>query len=145
MTPSSDINKKNDKVLDGACTYAVPPFFKDTVNGIISNKVVDTKTWNKQLWYYWDLPNHRNGMRWHKHKAADCKSRLRHVQSNASPPADILANDASPNKETSANQPVPTDDGNDITSLLALALNMSSENPELQEKIAMALSVANLM
>ena len=93
VTPSSDIDKKNDKSLDGARKYAVPPFVKDTVNGTISNKVGDTKTWNTTLWYYCNFPNHRNGMRWNKHKASDCKSRLRHLQSNALPPADNLAND----------------------------------------------------
>ena len=89
--------------------------------------------------------NHRNGMRWHKHKATNCKSRLRHVQSNASPPAANLAHDESPNKEPSADQPVSTNDGNDITSLLASTLNMRDGNPEYQEKIAMDLSAANLM
>ena len=63
VTHSSDIDKKNDKALDGACTYAVPPFFKDTVNVAIANKVGDTKTWNKTLWYYCDFSNHHNGMR----------------------------------------------------------------------------------
>ena len=52
VTPSLDINKKNDKALDGARKYAVPPFIKDTVNDTIANKVGDTKTWNKTLWYY---------------------------------------------------------------------------------------------
>ena len=84
-------------------------------------------------------------MRWQKHKATDCKSRLRNVQSNASPPAANLAHEESPNKEPSAAPPVPTNDGNNITSLLASTLNMSGDNPELQEKIAMALSAANLM
>ena len=49
VAPSSDINKKNDKALDGARKYAVPPFVKDTFNGTIANKVGDTKTWNKTL------------------------------------------------------------------------------------------------
>ena len=84
-------------------------------------------------------------MSWHKHKATNCKSRLRHFQSTASPPAANLANDESPNKEPSANQPVLTNDGNDITSLLASSFNMSGDNPELQEKIATALSAGNLM
>ena len=84
-------------------------------------------------------------MRWHKHKAPNCKSRLRHLQSNASPPVANLANYESPNKEPSANQPVLNNDGNTITSLLAPALNMSGDNTELQEKIAMALSAANLI
>ena len=84
-------------------------------------------------------------MRWHTHKTTDCKSRLRHVQSNASPPEANLANDESPNKEPSSDQPVLTDDGNGITSLLESALNMSGDNPEYQEKISMALSAANLM
>ena len=145
VTPSSDIDKNNDKALDGARKYAVSPFVKDTVNGTIDNKFGDTKTWNKKLWYYCNFHNNRNGMRWHKHKAADFKSRLRHVQSNASPPAANLANDESPNKEPSADQPVPTNDGNDTTSLLASALNTSDENPELQKKIAMALSADNLI
>ena len=47
VTPSSYIDKKNDKALDGAHKIAVPPFFKDTVNGTIYNKVGDTKTWKK--------------------------------------------------------------------------------------------------
>ena len=118
--------------MDGARKYDVPPFVKDTVNGTISNKVSDTKTWNKKLWYYCDFPNHRNGVRWHKHKATDCQSRLRYLQSNALPPTANLDNDESPNKEPSSDQPVPTDDGNGITSLLASALNMSGNNPELQ-------------
>ena len=145
VTLSSNINKNNDKALDGARKYAVPPCVKETVNNTIANKVSDTKTWNKTLWYYCDLRNHRNRMRWHKHKATDCKSRLCHLQSNASTPASNLANDKSPHKEASADQPVSTDDGNDITSLLASALNMSGDNPELQEKITMALSSANLI
>ena len=98
MTPSSDIDKKNDNAVDGARKYDVPPFVKYTVNGTISNKVGDTKTWNKTLWYYYGFPNHRNGMRWHKHKATDFKSRLCHLQSKASPPAANLANDESPKK-----------------------------------------------
>ena len=102
VTSSSDIDKKNDKTLDGARRYAIPPFVKETFNDTIANKVSDTKTWNKTLWYYCDFPNHRNGMRWHKHKATDFKSRLCYVQSNASPPAANLANDESPNKESSA-------------------------------------------
>ena len=140
-----DIDKKKGKALDGARKYAVPPFVKNTVNGTISNRVGDTKTWNKTLWYHCNFPNHRNGMRWNKHKATDCKLRLRYVKSNASPPAANLANDESPKKESSTDQPVPTDDGNDITSLLASALNMIGDNPELQDKIAMALFSANLM
>ena len=68
----------------------------------------------------------------HTHKATDFKSRLHHVQSNALPPAANLTNNESPKKEPSADQPAPTDDGNDITSLLALELNMSGNNPELQ-------------
>ena len=84
-------------------------------------------------------------MRWHTHKATDCKLRLHHVQSNALPPVSKLANDESPNKEPSAYQPVPTDDGNGITYLFASALNMSSDNQELQERIAMTMSTANLM
>ena len=109
VTPSSDIDKNNDKALDGARKYAVPPFFKETVNSTIANKVGDTKTWNKTLWYYCDFPNHHNGMRRHKHKATDCKLRLCHVQSNASPPAANLAHEESPKKEPSADQPLPTD------------------------------------
>ena len=93
VTPSSYIDKKNDKALDGAHKYSVPPFVKDTVNGTIANKVGDNKTWNKKLWYYCDFPNHRNGMRWHKQKATHFKSRLRYLQSNASPPTANLAND----------------------------------------------------
>ena len=131
--------------MDGACKYAVLTFFKNTVKGTIANKVGDTKTWNKTLWYYCDFLNHRNGMCWHKHKATDCKSRLCYVQSNALPPAANLANDESPNKEPYANQPVLTDDGNGITFLLVSALNMSDDNPELQEKVAMDLSAANLI
>ena len=71
VTPFSDIDKNNDKALDGARKYAVLPFVKDTVNGTIAKKVGDTKTWNKTLWYYCDFPNHRNGMRCNKHKATD--------------------------------------------------------------------------
>ena len=93
VTLSSNINKNNDKALDGARKYDVPPFVKETVNGTIANKVGDTKTWNKTLWYYCNFPNHLNGMRWHTHKATNCKSRLRHVQSNASPTVANLAND----------------------------------------------------
>ena len=93
VTPSSDIVKNNDKALDGARKYAIPPFVKDTVNIAIAMKIGDTKTWNKTLWSYCNFPNHRNGMHWHKHKATDCKSRLRHLQSNASPPTANLAND----------------------------------------------------
>ena len=44
VTPSSDIDKINDKALDGARKYALPPFVKDTVNVTIANKVGDTKT-----------------------------------------------------------------------------------------------------
>ena len=84
-------------------------------------------------------------MRWYTHKAIDCKSRLGHVQSNASPPAANLSSDESPKKEPSAEQPAPTNDGNDTTSLLASALNMSGNNTDLQEKIAMTLSASNLM
>ena len=145
VTPSSDINKKNDKALDGTHKYAIPPFVKDTVNVTIANKVGDTKTWNKTLWYYCNFPNHRNVMRWHTHKATNYKSCLRYVQYNASPPAVNLANDESQNKEPSADKHVTPNDSNDINSLLTLALNMSGNNPELQEKIAMSLSAANLM
>ena len=145
VTPSLEINNKNDKTLDGAHKYYVPPFFKETVNGTFANKVSATKTWNKTLWHYCNFHNHHNGTRCHKHNATDCKSRLRHVQSNASPPAANLAHDESPNKESSADQPVLNDDSNDITSFLASVLNMSGDNPELQEKITMALSAANLM
>ena len=140
-----DIDKKNDMDLDGEHKYSVPIFVKDTVNGTIANKVGDIKTWNKILWYYCNFTNHCNDMRWHTHKATDCKPRLRHVQSNASPPASNLANDELPNKEPFSDQPFPTDDGNDITSLLAPALNTSGNNTELQEKISMALSASNLM
>ena len=98
VTPYLDINKNNDKAFDGALKYSVPPFVKDTVKGTISNKVGDTKTCNKTLWYYCDFPNHRNGMRWHKHKATNFKSRLRYLQSNASPPAANLDNDETANK-----------------------------------------------
>ena len=129
VTPSSDIDKKNENSLDGARKYAVPPFVKDTFNGTIAQKVSDTKTWNKTLWYYCDFPNHCNGMRWHKHKATDCKPRLCHVQSNTLPPAANLAHDESPNKEPSANKTVPKDDGNGITFLLASSLHMSGDNP----------------
>ena len=44
VTPSLDINKKNDKTLDGAHKYYAPPFFKETVNGTFANKVSATKT-----------------------------------------------------------------------------------------------------
>ena len=49
VTPSSNINKKNKKALVDARKYAVPPFVKYTVKGTISNRVGDTKTWNKTL------------------------------------------------------------------------------------------------
>ena len=140
-----DIDKKNDKALDGARKYAVPPFVKDTFNSTIANKVGDTKTFNKTLWYYCNFHHHRNGMRWHTHKATDCRLRLCRVQSNASSPSSTLANDESPNKEPPVDQPVPINDGHDITSLLVSYLIMSGNNPDLQEKIAMALSASNLM
>ena len=49
VTPSSYIDKKNDKALDGARKYSVPPFVEDTVNGTIAKTFGDTKTWNKKL------------------------------------------------------------------------------------------------
>ena len=36
-------------------------------NGI-KYKVRDTKTWNKNTWYYCDCPNHCYNQHWHKHK-----------------------------------------------------------------------------
>ena len=44
VTPCSEIDKNKNKALDGTRKYAVPPFFKDTVNGTIAKKVGDTKT-----------------------------------------------------------------------------------------------------
>ena len=102
VTPYSDIDKKNDRVLDGIHKYTVPPFVKDTVNGTIANEIGETKTWNKTLWYYCEFPNNHNGMCRHKHKATNCKLRLCHVQSNASPPSANLAHEESPKKEPSA-------------------------------------------
>ena len=84
-------------------------------------------------------------MRWHKQKATNCKSRPRHLKSNPPLPAENLANDNSPDEEPADDQPAPPDDINDSTSLLSLALNMCDVNPELQERIAMALLEANLV
>ena len=84
-------------------------------------------------------------MCWHKHKATDFKSRLRHLQSNPSLPAANLATDESPDGELVDDQPDPSNDSNDITSLLASALKKCGDNLELQERIAMALSESNLV
>ena len=37
--------KKNNKASDGTQTYFLLPFVKETVNGTISYKVGNTKTW----------------------------------------------------------------------------------------------------
>ena len=58
-------------------------------------------------------------MRWHKYKATNFQSRLRHFQSNLPLPAANLATDESQDKEPADDQPAPPDDSDNITSLLA--------------------------
>ena len=84
-------------------------------------------------------------MRWHKHKATDCKPCLRHFKSNPPLPAAKLATDESPDEEPANDQLATPNDSNRINSLLASALNMCGNNPELQERITMDLSAANLV
>ena len=84
-------------------------------------------------------------MCWHNHKATDYKSRLRHFQLNPPLPAANLDTNESWDEEPSDDQPGPPNYIKDITSLLSSALNLIDDNPELQEKIKMALSTANLV
>ena len=84
-------------------------------------------------------------MRWHTHKATDCKLRLHHLQSNPPLTAANSDTDESPDEEPANDQPAQPDDSNNITSLLVSTLNMCGDNPELQERITMDLSSANLV
>ena len=144
-TPYSAAAKKNKKLSDGTLNYVLLPFAKETVNGTIAYKVGNTKTWKETVCQYCDFPNHCDGMHWHKHKATNCKSRLRNFQSNQPLTAANLATDESPYEEPADNQPDRPDDSNGITSLLASALKMCGDNPEIQGRTAMALLAANLV
>ena len=142
---SSDAAKKNNKASYGTQKSVFPHFVKETVNGTIDYKVGNTKTWKGTVWHYCYFTNHCDGMRWHTHKATDCKLRLHHLQSN--PPLTTANSDTdeSPDEEPANDQPAQPDDSNNITSLLVSTLNMCGDNPELQERITMDLSSANLV
>ena len=114
---SSAAAKKNNKSSDGTQRYVLPPLLKETVNGTVAYKLGNNKIWKETVWHYCYFPNHRDGMRWHKQKATDCKSHLRHWQSNPPLLAANLATDNSPDEESADNQPAPPDDSNDITSM----------------------------
>ena len=136
-----------------------PPWIKHwqhNVNGKqIKYKVGDTKNWKGETWHYCDCPNHRNCIKWHLHTAEDCTTRQRwlkkekiKIEANAadaddedSEPAEIKLEPPQPSAPGSEVTPPPTN--NDVTSLLATALNLLGDNPTARDLVADALNAAH--
>ena len=135
---------------------STPPFIKHYKTSTDSDgkpyKVGDSKTWNNEVWYFCDCPNHRFGERWHTFKAEECRTRKRWIEKKKKKAAANLATDDPPNdnaggepaaeNEREPEQEDPPESQN-ITELLANAMNLVGDNGVLRDIIADAITQAD--
>ena len=127
-------------------------------------KLGDTKDWNNNTFYYCDAPTHKNRAKWHTHTAETCRTRLRWLENkddksytngkniyknkftaniadknvDTSVHDDEVHEDTGETKVTSDNPPV-----NNITALLASALNAAGDNQIVRDLIADAINASS--
>ena len=144
-----DIDKPPTKSGKG-----LPPFLTHTKyrqNGKeVPYKVGDEKKFNRTVWYYCDCPNHKEGARWHTFKAEDCRTRKRWMKKEQeakkekekddqeTPSGNLVSEDDS--KSSSDKDGTPDVTSDNITALLASAMNLVKDNPVLNDSIADALN-----
>ena len=118
-----------------------PPFLRDTESTVdgkrVKHKLGDTKVWKGTTLHYCDCPKHLKSLHWHTHKPADCRTRQRWIKAQARDTAQAnLAGNAQPGEANdAAHQP-----NQQIQTLLASALNMTSDNDVVCDTIADALN-----
>ena len=143
-TPRQPKNPKQEG--DATKVGKFPPFARHFRTSTEPNspeyKIGDTKSWNGDVYYYCDCPNHRGRVRWHKHPAPECTTRknwLNKQQSDSAPTAHLGTADTPPTEPSLASdESVSTD--SDVTALLANAYSLLGSNSATQEFIADALS-----
>ena len=119
------------------------------------HKVGDTKVFKDSTWYYCDCPNHRDGARWHTFKPEDCRTRKRWLstkeQEDIANIGEGYPNAEEPDVESNKTKTEPVSDDNpptgpeDLTSLLANAMNMVGSNDVLRDILANSITQADQM
>ena len=158
-TKNSKRKREDDDDDDDKSKASLPPWIKHwqhTVDGVkVKYKVGDSKKWQGETWYFCDYPNHRDRAKWHTHSAETCRTRKRWLKNKKK----ITANEAdidndtdevpSDTSEEETPEPKPDDAtssaSKDVTSLLATALNLLSDNPQARDLIADAINAAQNM
>ena len=118
-------------------------------------KIGDSKTFNDEVWYFCDCPNHRDGARWHTFKPEDCRTRKRwlankeqedvaNVGEGVSDAEEPEADSNKVKRERSSNDSPPTGP-EDLTALLANAMNMVGGNEVLRDILADAITQVDQM
>jgi hypothetical protein len=118
-----------------------PPFAKhfkaSAAADAVQYKVGDSKVHNGKTFYFCDCPNHRDKLRWHVHPADTCRTRKKWLETGTTYDASAhLADDNS----TVLPETQPDVDV-DVASLLAQALQLSSNNEAVHDYITDALSL----
>ena len=129
-----------------------------------SYKLGDTKEWNGTIFHYCDAPTHKNRTKWHTQTAETCCTRLCWLENKNSTNTyknkftanigdknvDISVQDE--NEENSTNNLLPSDEKkatfenppiNNITVLLAFALNATYDNHIVRDLIADAINASS--
>jgi len=134
--PDQPAPNGSEQRTDTAPPTSTPPFLRQTHEGTVPFKHGDTKTWKAKTYHFCECPTHRDNLKWHAHKAEDCKTRSKWLaeggstsgSAGGSPPASAHTADDTP-PATPA-----------ITAMLASVLAGLSGNPEAQAFVAEAIN-----
>ena len=145
-----------------------PPFinhFKSPSNQ--TYKLGDTKDWNNNAFHFCDVPTHKNRAKWHTHSAETCRTRVRWLENKNGKynyNNKFTANIADKNVDTSvhnkdevhdennADNLFPSNEkkvtfepppDNNVTALLASALNTAGDNQIVRDLIADAINTSS--
>ena len=114
-------------------------------------KVGDSKEFKGDTYYFCDAPNHRFKTKWHKHQPDKCRLRKawlkdkdeKKTPSKAEANAAELEDNSSEDTSNAPEDTSSTSRNSDITSLLASAMNLATDNEVVKNLIAEALNATN--
>jgi hypothetical protein len=125
----------------------MPPFlrhYKSSISpGSVTYKVGDSKPFDGATWYFCDYPNHHNHIKWHTHTPADCRTRINWLANKTSGKPVANAAEIDNNQDSILPDSAADSVSNDITGLLASAMNMVGDNPVASDLIADALNAVH--
>ena len=135
-TPGAATPAEGSAASPAKRTAKLPPFVKhfkaSSDADAVPFKIGDSKTWNNELWYFCDCPNHRDKNKWHTHSPTECKTRARWLASKGK----------APTANTADVPPVVTNPPSDATSVSSASTSITAASSSLSALLATALSMA---